>query len=206
MDLKKLLDNNNDSLNKYDIDFLKLEKVKNIVSDKLYFDLIVENTNGGYFFDNSLHLYGYCNTPSYHNTEDINRILQKEYGEIIGNMFCFGQDVFGNQFGFESHKVYSFNIETGEKELLAKNFESWLILLYSDLDYLTGRDFVTLENKLKLVNSRLCPKTPFIIGGEYNNDNFYVQHFPEYIKVNANIARQVYNLEEGTKVSIKITD
>lgn len=206
MKLKKLLIGISNRIN-IDVDFKRLEKAKEFTTDKLYLTLIAEESNGGYFFNNSLHLYGYCDKPEHHSINHVNQTLKKEYGEIMGNLFCFGQDVFGNQFAFENEKVLSFNIETGEKTLLADNFESWLEVLLNDLEYLTGENFTRdFRENQELQDHRFSPKVPFIVGGEYSQENFYLESYPKYIEINSNIARQVYDLPEGAKIKIKITE
>jgi len=55
-------------------------------------------------------------------------------------------------------------------------------------------------------SERLCPKMPFILDGEYENENLYRCLFPTYILVNSNIANQIHMLPEGTPVQIKIVE
>ncbi|UII35052.1 hypothetical protein LVD17_14680 [Fulvivirga ulvae] len=133
--------------------------------------------------------------------------MNHEFGSMVKNMFFFGEEVFGNQYAFTNDSVILFNIETGEKGKLAGDFAQWLNVLQADLEYLTGRGFIQDWNNIGEsieYGQRLHPKLPFVAGGECNVHNFYKQYFPTYLSSNANIAKQVYNLPEGTPIKIKI--
>lgn len=54
-------------------------------------------------------------------------------------------------------------------------------------------------------DERLTPKMPFVIGGEYSLKNIYVNKFEKIISFNSNLAKQIKNLPDGTKVEIQIT-
>lgn len=45
---------------------------------------------------------------------------------------------------------------------------------------------------------------PFILGGDYHVENLYAAIFPLYIQSSANIARQVYDLPDGTNYKLLI--
>ena len=60
------------------------------------------------------------------------------------------------------------------------------------------------ENKKKLSdNGRLCPKIPFVIGGEYGAENLYESTFPHYIGSYANFAKQIKDLPDQTDIQIQ---
>ena len=191
------------SFNNEAVNLKSVENVKRFFYDEAYFDLILNRSNGAFLFFNSLQLYGYTPTPSYHDIEYVNKILHKEYGAMMKTLYSFGQDIFSNQFVFSKNGIELFNIESGEREILADNFESFQEVLANETDYLTGRKLSFMIAKEKLLDHRLCAKKPFITGGDYNTDNLYPLVFPEYIKVNANIARQVRNLSDRTDITMK---
>ncbi len=185
-----------------DIDHYGIE-----IKDNDYFLFLKEVSNGGFFFDRSLHLYGFCTSPNFHSIAFINQFIHHEFGVLTkGNIF-FGQDIFGNQFSFTQQGITLFNIETSESDFLAANFSEWLKVLEKDLDYLTGYTFLKkweIENKVLEYNQRLCAKKPFVIGGVYESANLYAQYFPTYISSNANIARQVKEIPDGSEIRLKI--
>lgn len=184
-----------------------LSNHKALINDDNYMDFIRES-NGGFYFDAALHIYGYSTIHDFHDINYINHVLQEEYGAIVKGLLSFGQDIFGNQFAFDllGKKIVFFNIETGEKKTLSKDFDSWLVVLFSELEYLTGYKLASARyEEIQLnFNQRLGPKIPFILGGDYTLDNLYIVNFPDFIKASANIARQVYDLPDGTNFTIKI--
>ncbi|KAI9450318.1 hypothetical protein F5148DRAFT_1290902 [Russula earlei] len=151
-----------------------------------------------------IELYSFSNTYDFNSIEDINNLIEQEYGKIVEGLCVFGQDVFGNQFGFDLRKneVILFNIETGDSKSIAKSFDGFLSILLEDLEYYTGSAFVNKYFKSLKFNERLCPKIPFVIGGEYAEENLYISPYPKYMKANANIALQIYGLPNGTQIKI----
>ena len=193
-----------------EVDYDNLSVIQNKINDKFYFQFISDRTNGGFFFNQALHLYGFCNEPTYHSIDVVNHFIYNEFKELSKGLFFFGQDIFGNQFGFGKSGIVFFNIETAEREIIAKDFVKWIEVIFEDLEFLTGQKFVkqwAIKNKETIeYNQRFCPKKPFIVGGDYDTSNLYLQQFPLYLSSNANIARQVYNLPDGTDINIKMTD
>lgn len=201
----------NNRVREFEIPYLEasiLETVVQKVNDKKYISFLNE-VNGGFFYESSLQLYGACLEPDFHNILYVNQILIKEYETLVEGLFFFGQDIFGNQFAFSSKGVVLFNIETAEKEIIANDFEHWVTVLIEDIDFYTGVDFVSnlKEGNAKYYfNKRLCAKIPFIMGGDYVSENLYSQIFPKYLFSNANIAKQVYHLKDGTNINLIIKD
>ncbi len=184
-------------------------EIRNIISDDSYFNFI-ENVNGGFFYDYSLQLYSYGSPFEFHDILKVNETIKKEYkSNIIGDAIFFGQDIFGNQFGYSGGAIIFFNAETGDREKIADNFDDWIEKLYSDLDYLTGRNIVKSWlnfNSSFNVGERLCPKKPFIIGGAYKVENLFPLAYPGYIAAYANIANQIFDLPNGTQIKLKIAE
>lgn len=56
-----------------------------------------------------------------------------EYHGIDEGLYFFAEDVFGNQFGFDSQgAVFRFLAETGDREACGQSFEKWLEMLLAD--------------------------------------------------------------------------
>ena len=189
-----------------DIDVIK--EMSTGILDKEYLAFIKDVSNGGFFFEGSLHLYGFCKSPTYHNIKFVNSIISYEYGKFSEGLVFFGQEALGNQFAFTNKGIAIFNIETAGIEIIAKDFNSWLQILKNDLEYLTARNLLISwkRNEEIRYDQRLCAKKPFIIGGEYSVENLYPQFFPTYLSSNANIAKQIHDLPDGTEINIKITE
>jgi hypothetical protein len=201
---------NSDTINLgIELDEVSIDNQKENIDDKFYFDFIITIKNGGFFLKRSLQLYSFVRVRDFFNIEYINLLLQEAFGELFNNLWAFAQDAFGNQFAFDlsSKQIVFFNCETGEKEVLASNFEQWLGILFNDFEYLTGMPYIEAwqeKKHLLLPNQRLVPIKPFVIGGEYVVTNFSVLDFPEYFFYNAHIAKQIVNAKDGTKIKLNI--
>ena len=208
MKYQTLMNSMNKSYRSGSIEESDLSLMRGIVFDSSYLDFIA-SSNGGFFYKNSIQIYAISQTPAYNNFFNINEMIRKEYGNILSDEIFFGQEIFGNQFAFTSSGVVFFNIETGERTEMGKTFLEWTSILTSDINYYSGINILkswTAANLDLSIDNRLCPKKPFVIGGEYEIKNLYPAPYPQYIKANANIANQIYGLPDGTPIKLKITD
>ena len=132
----------------------------------------------------------------------------KSYGRYSTGLRSIGQDVFGNQFVYDvyTRKFLLFNIETANKEELASNFKGFVETLFTDIEYYSGRSFILNWNTELQFNQRLCPKKPFVIGGEYNSNNLYASTFPKYLEFFADVAKQIHELPDGTPIKLNIIE
>lgn len=207
--IKKIIENKISVFKSDEPDFSLLAKCKQLITDYSYFNFILESNNGGYFYEQSLHIYSYSHRFDFNDIEYVNALLKQEYGEIINGLLAFGEDVFGNQFCFDTinnNTIIFFDSETGEKTVIATGFINWVQVLQDRLEYYTGINILrewNLNSPLE-INQRLFPKKPFVMGGDFTVNNLYSAAFPSYIKAYANIARQIYNLPEGTPVKLVI--
>lgn len=191
------------------VDLEILDTISHSIDDEEYIIFLSKKTNGGFFYKRSLQLYGACLEPRYQNIILVNKTIKQEYGSLVNELIFFGQDVFGNQFAFSPKGIIFFNIETAEQEIIANSFRDWVKILEDEVEFYTGVDFVSAweaEKGLLSFEERLCAKVPFIMGGDYVLKNLYSQNFPKYILSNANIARQVYNLKDGTDVKLVVEE
>lgn len=180
----------------------------NKIKDKAYFDFLNSIQNGGLFFDNSLQLYGINAAESYLDIEHVNATLKKEFGELFEGLYSFGQDIFGNQFAFiaKSSAIVLFECESADVKEIASNFENWIDEILGDLDYYTGQSLGNqwMESNDFFSDERLCPRRPFIIGGEYEIENLHSLDYPKYIEFYADLAKQIVNIKDGEKVKITL--
>lgn len=208
MKLAELLEERNQAFIHDGMNYATIKKYEKIISDIAYFDFIRKSKNGGFFYGKSLHLYGYSDNPDFHNAELINQILTEQFKDIVSGLFSFGQDIFGHQFAFDAsrNKIVFFNIETGGKEIIANDFSDWIDLLLDETGYFTGKGLAEgweEKNTLRF-DQRLCPKIPFVLGGDYVLSNLYASNYPDFLISNANIANQTYGLPDGAKFKITI--
>jgi hypothetical protein len=190
------------------IDKKILDEVKLIIIDENYWEFINEVGNGGFFFNKSLHFYSLIAENSFRSIIDFNKSLSREFSFLFNGLYAFAQDIFGNQFVFDinTFEIHFFNIESGSKELLAENFSVFINVLLNDIEYYSGLTYEAEwnENNSIALNQRLQAKTPFVIGGDYKVNNFYVNTYPDYLSYSADIAKQIYNLKDGEKVRLKL--
>ena len=50
---------------------------------------------------------------------------------------------------------------------------------------------------------RLSPIKPFVLGGEYVNQNLFLNKYIDNLELNSSIALQIYGLPDGQKVIIE---
>jgi hypothetical protein len=186
---------------------LSLQKI--ISEDQNYQKLLVEN-NGGYFYKNALHLFGAAPSISFHDISEMNELFHSLYQELVKGYFCFGEDLFGNLLTFHKERVYLFDIETAEFSEIASDFSKWLEVLQADLDFYCGSSITEnlpeITIKKLVEGNRLCPKMPFILGGEYSLDNLVLKNYRANLEFNCDLAWQIVNLPDGTQFSIEIND
>lgn len=204
--IKLLLQNKSISNNAEEVNYDLLHKYQRAIKDNEYFSFICNYSNGGFFFKDSLQFYAFTRIDNYENIETVNNVFLKEYGKYAIGLCSVGQDVFGNQFVFDlyTRNIYLFNLETASKEKLGNTFKEFIERCFTDIDYYSGRNFILNHQSRVLPNQRLCPKKPFIIGGEYKDENFYASDFPRYFEFFADLAKQIHDLPDGTPIKLKI--
>jgi len=186
----------------------KETSVLNVLNDESYLEFI-KHINGGYFFNKSLLIYGFGDVPKHASFIDMNLLINSLYNSFVPTAQYWGCDFLGNQFAFFENNICFFNIETGQFEILSRTFKEWLDVIYNDLDYYTGQSLVVAwekKNKNLDLSERLCPKKPFVIGGEYVVDNLFSLNIESLIEYNCEIAHQIYNLPDGTKIKLKVIE
>lgn len=191
-----------------EVNFDALSECQKLIIDNDYFYFVTEVSNGGFFLNSSLQFYSFIKKEDFRNIEFVNSIFQHSYGKLFSNLYTIAQDVFGNQFVFNksTNSFQFFNIETADAELMGQNFEEFIKKLLSDIDFYSGRDYKEMWNQDMKPNQRLCPKKPFIIGGEYEVTNFYASEFPKYIEYFSDIAKQLHELPDGTPIKLRIIE
>ena len=131
------------------------------------------------------------------------------YSAIDSQDIFFGQDVFGNQFVLNAQGIRTFDPETGEFEALSASLKEWAGLILDDYDYMTGypvaHAWQSKHGKLNL-GEVLCPKIPFVLGGEYHIDNLFVTSATRSMRLRSDLAKQLANAPDGTSVRIVLNE
>ncbi|MEV7215025.1 SMI1/KNR4 family protein [Kitasatospora cineracea] len=97
------------------------------------------------------------------------------YQGLADPVFCFGQDLFGVQFGIlDGTRVVSFDPETAATADLGDSLEDWAAWLLADPDAHGAHSFAhayAQANGPLPVDRRLIPRQPFALGGGRTHDN-----------------------------------
>jgi hypothetical protein len=132
-----------------------------------------------------------------------------EYGELADRTLFFAEDAFGNQFCLHNGHVCSFDAETGEMGPLANDLEGWAKRLLEKYNLLTGYPLLHKwqeKNGPLQTGCRLMPKIPFVLGGEYALANLYPLKAVSAMKSRGNLARQLKDLPDGSKVDFRLVE
>ncbi|HEX7844217.1 MAG TPA: hypothetical protein VF476_00370 [Chitinophagaceae bacterium] len=182
-----------------------IKEYQSLITDPDYFGFVIEMDNRGFFSSNSLQFYLYCESRDFRNIKTVNEVLAIEFEDLMKKFVSIGQDIFGNQFivSIETGAFSFFNIESGEKVEMGKSFREFMEILVRGIDYYSGVSFLIEWGKQLELNERLYPIKPFVIGGQYQKDNFCKLEFPTYLSLYGDIARQISNLPNDTRVILK---
>lgn len=177
------------------------------IQEQSYIDFLL-TYNGGYYFNNSLHLYGLGAVNDWSDLMKMNELINDLYGDIVDVRYFFGEDIFGNLFAQTRDGCIILNIESAAIEQLGNNFHEWVSILLDDSDYLSGRSLTDemQNNEIEDLSNgfRLCPRYPFVIGGEYTMKNLYLKYYKNNLEYNSAIAHQVINLSDGQEIKLNI--
>ena len=131
------------------------------------------------------------------------------YGDLADGLLCFAQDLFGVQFAIEEgRRVVTFDPETGERENVGPDLDSWAGWLLEQPDVRGVRSFATVWQDTHGAlghDERLLPVKPFVLGGEYEVDNLVVRDAVTAMRIRGQLARQLRDLPDGTPISFVIT-
>jgi hypothetical protein len=163
--------------------------------------------NGFYAFESALHvLPASCPTAPMDLERWNDTTLWKGlYGDLTRDFVFFAEDVLGGQFGIRHEQIHRFAPETGETEQFANNLEEWANKILDDYEYETGHPIAKKWQELHgplNPGTRLFPRTPFVLGGEYSVDNLFALPAPEGMRYLADIYSQIADLPDGTSVEI----
>ena len=138
---------------------------------------LLQVRNGFYAFDDALHVFGTAprdaaefdvvewNSPG---------LWRNVYGTMARGMFFFAEDVFGVQFGIARSRVFVFDPETGESELIAHDLDAWAGRVLANPALVVGwavaREWRRRAAPLDR-GTRLAPRVPFAEGGGYEIEN-----------------------------------
>lgn len=134
-------------------------------------------------------------------------LWRSEYKADLRGTVFFAEDIFGTQFCIKDDVINSFDPETGDLTVIAQNLEDWSRWIFEDAKTRTGWPLAHLwkqrEGPLKR-GTRLLPKVPFVLGGQFEVENLYALDDVEGMRFRASIANQLKDCPDGSKVVLDI--
>lgn len=135
-------------------------------------------------------------------------LWRAEYKGLDHGLYFFGEDVFGNQFGFSAQgTVWRFLSETGDREIIGESCEEWLEKIFANPVEELGlgllEDWLCERPKLML-SEHLCPKIPFTAKGTKETSNLYVCDRLDSMRFKGNFAYQIRDVKTGGKIDIRV--
>lgn len=130
-------------------------------------------------------------------------------GTDIQSHIFFAENIFGEQFFLADDWIGHFDPETGESHKVADDLDAWAAEILADSDYLTGH---RLAHQWQKANgrlpegSRLIPKVPFVLQGEFDVSNLIAKPELEAITIRAQLASQLVGLKDGDTITFEISD
>jgi hypothetical protein len=177
------------------------------ISDQ-YALFLKEYSNGGYFFENALHLLGSNEGDIDFDIFVFNHLVKDIYKSKVDGFFFFAEDLFGQLYAFRDSKVFLFLIDAAEYELVADSFEDWVHIVIDDPDYYLGYTFAKNAHPqtIKQLGEgyRMGATMPFVLGGAYHMENLRLKHYKENLEFSASIAHQISGVPDGTPIQFKI--
>jgi hypothetical protein len=168
---------------------------------------LLARKNGFYAFGAALLMRPYKSLSRPLGIEEWNNVglWKHEWSELLDNVLCFAEDVFGGQFCVKQEKIYAFDPETADFEYMCDNLESWANIILTDTNFRTGETICQTWQKAHgplRPGLRLAPITPFVLGGKYEVENVSPRDEVEAVGFRLNLARQLRDLPDGAQVVI----
>lgn len=168
--------------------------------------------NGFFAFEGALHVFPWMDSASKENYLSLQSWNEKTlwrdwYQGLTDGLFFFAEDAFGGQFAIRGSEIVSFDPESGELDFIASSFESWVSELLSNYAQLTG---YPLAHSWQSINGpipmgqRLLPKTPFILGGRYEENNLYAVDAVLGMRYRGELWVQLRDLPDGAQVRLRV--
>ncbi|SMF80757.1 hypothetical protein SAMN06265365_1394 [Tistlia consotensis] len=172
---------------------------------------LLRRRNGFYAFESALHVF-----PTHSEGPEIGldawnarESWRSEYGDLAHGCLFFAEDVFGCQFAITPDGIQVFDPETGGRTPLADDMERWARLLLLDFRKLTGWPFAQewqSRHGPMPPGKRLTPKIPFVFGGAFDLDNFFLQDAETGMRFRGRIATRIRDLPDGAEIEFQVID
>lgn len=168
--------------------------------------------NGFYAFESALHVFSASTSQIILPQLDVfewnkHDLWRFEYDGLADNLFFFAEDAFGVQFAIQGDLIVSFDPESGEIKNIADTLNGWAELILNSYPVMTGYPLAHAWQEINGVlpiGKRLLPKTPFILGGEFEVNNLIAVDAVEGMRYRGELWRQLRDIPDGTQIRLKI--
>jgi hypothetical protein len=172
---------------------------------------VLSERNGFYAFESALHVFGCGSSVVGRSIEEWNSSpgWRASYDGLADGLVFFAEDAFGGQFAIRGDQVITFDPETASVDVMASSIEGWADQLIRNYDVLTGLPVAHAWQHAHGVlepGRRLVPKRPFVLGGEYAVTNLYSLDAVDGMRARADLALQIKDLPDGTKIRYQILE
>jgi hypothetical protein len=166
--------------------------------------------DGFYAFESALHVRPSGGAPPRDfDLTDWNRpeLWRSAYGSMADGHFFFAEDAFGGQFTIRDNHIHTFDPETGDSDELAPTLEDWAAAILANYEVLTGSPLAhewQVRNGPLAIGKRLVPKTPFVLGGDFEVENLFALDAMESMRYRGEIAVQLAEVPDGSSVKLRV--
>jgi hypothetical protein len=165
--------------------------------------------NGFFAFESALCVFPTRPSAAAHDLPAWNHpaLWKNDYELFPQNCICFAEDIFGEQFCLMDGTVSRFDPETGDFTRVCRTVEEWAEMILDDFSLMTGyglaRHWQAKHGPLS-PKHRLVPLTPFVCGGEFSTGNLASLEAARGMRMRADLARQIRDLPDGSKIRFEI--
>ncbi len=170
---------------------------------------VLAKKNGFFCFESALQFFPSVTVEASRGLAEWNSsdLWKADYRGLADNIFCFAEDVFGQQFVVHEGKIGTFEVETGDFTIVALSLEEWASMMLLDYNQMTG---FSLAHEWQVRHGplhprhRLLAKTPFVLGGEFSLANLAALDSLQLMKTLGNLAHQIHALPDGSRIEFKL--
>lgn len=135
-----------------------------------------------------------------------NRFIQNILND--DRFFFFADSVLGDGFCFFENKIFKYDFESGDLELMGESLLDFSRELIKEYNYYTGysllKEWEKANNITLSFNQVLMPIMPFSLGGEFDISNLYQSDISIGITEKINLNNQIKTLNDGDVVKINL--
>jgi hypothetical protein len=172
---------------------------------------LLTQKNGFLAFEGALQVFPVGPVSEGYDLERWNSIelWRQAYGDMADDALFFAEDIFGEQFCIRDDHIHRFNPETGQSKEIAYTLREWaerILVNYSmETGYILAHTWQQQHGPLPL-GARLVPPIPFVAGGNHEIDNLVAIDAVEGMLFRADIARQIRDLPDGSRIRLVIKE